>query len=64
MRLSAVTTRYVEALFQLALERGMLDVIEADVRRLAGEVSDPDVDAFLADAHTEAAATTRPPWDT
>ena len=50
MRLSAVTTRYVEALFQLALERGMLDVIEADVRRLAGEVSDPAVAAFLADA--------------
>ena len=50
MRLSAVTTRYVEALFQLALERGLLDVIEPDVRRLAGEVSDPDVAAFLADA--------------
>jgi F-type H+-transporting ATPase subunit delta len=50
VRLSAVTTRYVEALFQLALERGLLDVIEADVRRLAGEVSDPDVAAFLADA--------------
>jgi len=50
VRLSAVTTRYVEALFQLALERGVLDVIEADVRRLAGELSDPDVAAFLADA--------------
>ena len=50
MRLSAVTTRYVEALFQLSLERGILEVIEADVRRLAGELSDPDVAAFLADA--------------
>ncbi len=50
MRLSTVTTRYVEALFQLALERGVLDAMEADVRRLAGEVSDPDVAAYLADA--------------
>jgi len=50
MRPSAVTTRYVEALFRLALEKGKLDEIDSDVRRLAGEVSDPDVAAFLADA--------------
>ena len=50
MRLSAVTTRYVEALFRLALEQGRLDEVDSGVRRLAGEVSDPDVAAFLADA--------------
>ena len=42
--------RVFDALFQLALERGVLDAMEADVRRLAGEVSDPDVAAYLADA--------------
>ena len=50
MRQSAVTTRYVEALFQLTLERGTIDAVEADVRRLAGEVGDPKVAAFLSDA--------------
>ena len=50
MRQSAVTTRYVEALFQLTLERGAIDAVEADVRRLAGEVADTKVAAFLSDA--------------
>ncbi len=50
MRQSAVTTRYVEALFQLTLERGTIDTVEADVRRLAGEVADSKVAAFLSDA--------------
>ena len=50
MRQSAVTTRSVEALFQLTLERGTIDAVEADVRRLAGEVGDPKVAAFLSDA--------------
>ena len=50
MRLSAVTTRYVEALFQLTLERGALEAMEVDVRRLASEVAEPKVAAFLVDA--------------
>jgi F-type H+-transporting ATPase subunit delta len=45
-----VTTRYVEALFHLAKERGALDAVAADVRRLGGELSKPGVGAFFADA--------------
>lgn len=50
MRFSAVTTRYVEALFQLALEQGALDRVAADVSTLAAEIADDQVARFLADA--------------
>jgi len=50
VKASAVTARYVEALFQLALERGSLEVVGADVQRMGAELSVPEVAAFLADA--------------
>jgi F0F1-type ATP synthase delta subunit len=45
-----VTSRYVEALFQLAKKRSALDTVAADVRRLAAELTKPGVGAFFADA--------------
>jgi F-type H+-transporting ATPase subunit delta len=47
---SAVTARYVEALFQLALERGSLEEVASDVQKMGAEVSVPEVTAFLSNA--------------
>jgi len=60
---SAVTARYVEALFQLALERGSLEQVAADMQKMGAEVSVPEVVAFLSDArvtNTEKAACLEP----
>ena len=47
---SAVTARYVEALFQLALERGSLEEVANDIQKMGAEVSAPEVVAFLSNA--------------
>jgi F-type H+-transporting ATPase subunit delta len=47
---SAVTGRYVEALFRLALEQGSLERVAADVQTMGAEVSIPEVTAFLSNA--------------
>ncbi|MCB9915465.1 MAG: ATP synthase F1 subunit delta [Planctomycetes bacterium] len=46
----AVTTRYTEALFALATEQGAVDAVRSDVERLAAEVADEHVAAWLFDA--------------
>jgi F-type H+-transporting ATPase subunit delta len=45
-----VALRYATALFELALEKGVLERVEADVERVAAEVSDQQVAAWLFDA--------------
>jgi len=46
----AVSARYVEALFRLAMRQGVLAQVDADVRGLDVELSCPRVLAFLLDA--------------
>jgi len=48
--LDPVTTRYTEALFNLARSGGLLDVVQGDVDRLSGELASPSVSAFFFDA--------------
>ncbi len=48
--LDPVTTRYVEALFNLATREGVLDRVERDVEKLAGELTAPGVGEFYFDA--------------
>lgn len=50
----AVTARYTEALFTLATEQGAVDAVRADVERLAAEVADEHVAAWLFDARVPA----------
>lgn len=46
-RVDPITARYSQALFELALEKGRLDAVQRDVERVAGEVRDPRLRAFL-----------------
>lgn len=50
-----VTQRYSEALFALAQEKGALDAVSKDVERLAAALSDPALDAYVADARVPSA---------
>lgn len=50
MIIDPVTMRYTEALFELASERGLVDQVRSDVERLAQEVADEMVCAWLFDA--------------
>jgi F-type H+-transporting ATPase subunit delta len=45
-----VTNRYVEALFNLGVQRGALAAIERDVERLSAELAKPGVGDFFFDA--------------
>jgi F-type H+-transporting ATPase subunit delta len=45
-----VTQRYAEAFFELASEKGVVDEVRADVERIAAEVADETVGAWLFDA--------------
>jgi F-type H+-transporting ATPase subunit delta len=45
-----VTTRYVEAFFELASEKSAVDEVRADVEMIAAEVGDAVVSAWLFDA--------------
>ena len=47
--LDPVTTRYTEALFNLARREGALEQVERDVERLAGELAGPGVGEFFLD---------------
>jgi len=49
----AVTTRYTEALFRLALRTGVLDAVSGDVESIAREVGVPHVSARLFDARID-----------
>jgi F-type H+-transporting ATPase subunit delta len=55
MRVSAVTARWAQALFELAVEQDVLERVERDVEFLAAEVSAPAVAAHLFDAGQPAA---------
>lgn len=46
-RIDPITARYTQALFELALEKGRLDAVQRDVERIAGEVREPRLRAFL-----------------
>lgn len=48
MNVDAVTARYTDAFFDLAVEKGKLDEVKADVERLGEAFSDPEVAAFLS----------------
>jgi F-type H+-transporting ATPase subunit delta len=50
-----VALRYATALFELAREQGLLERVEADVERVAREVADERVAAWLYDARVPAA---------
>ena len=50
MLVDPVTTRYTEAFFDLASEKGVVDAVRADVEMIAGEVADETVEAWLFDA--------------
>lgn len=56
MRVSAVTARWAQALFELAVEQDVLERIERDVEFLAAEVSAPAVAAHLFEAGLSAEA--------
>jgi F-type H+-transporting ATPase subunit delta len=47
--------RYTEALFGLATEQGAVDAVRADVERIAAEVADEAVAAWLFDARVASA---------
>jgi F-type H+-transporting ATPase subunit delta len=49
LRIDAVTRRYAEALFGLALRQGALDDVQRDVQRLGAELAAPSVEAYLFD---------------
>jgi F-type H+-transporting ATPase subunit delta len=49
MIVDPVTTRYTEAFFELASDKGVVDEVRADVERIATEVGDPVVNAWLFD---------------
>ncbi len=48
--LDPVTTRYTEALFNLAKEKGALEAVQADVERLTAEFRSSAVESFFLDA--------------
>jgi len=48
-----VSARYVEALFRLAQRQGALGEVDADVHRLAAELSSESVQRFLFDARVD-----------
>ncbi len=48
MTVDAVTARYTDAFFDLAVEGGKLDEVKADVELLGEAFSDPEVAAFLS----------------
>ena len=50
MIVDPVTTRYTEALFVLASEKGAVDEVHADVQKLDVELSDPVVRDWMFDA--------------
>lgn len=50
MIVDPVTTRYTEAFFELAAEKGAVDEVRVDVEKIAAEVADPVVGAWLFDA--------------
>jgi F-type H+-transporting ATPase subunit delta len=54
--IDSVTTRYVEALFNVARSRGALDDVQRDVERLAQGLANPAVAARLFDARLPLAA--------
>ena len=45
-----VTTRYSDALFNLAKSQGVMENVHKDVQRLASEMDRPAVSAFMTDA--------------
>lgn len=47
-RVDAITARYSQALFDLALEKGKLDAVKADVERIAAEIAEPRLRSFLS----------------
>lgn len=47
MSVDAVTTRYTDAFFDLAVESGKLDEVKADVELLREAFAEPEVSAFL-----------------
>ena len=49
--LDPVTTRYSEALFNLAKARGVLDAVCSDVENISTELSSPAVASFFFDAN-------------
>lgn len=51
----AVTNRYTDALFGLATEQSAVDAVRADVERIATEVADEHVAAWLFDARVSSA---------
>lgn len=55
MRVDAVTARWTEALYRVAVRSGQLAAVQADVERLAGEVASPALRSFLFDARIEQA---------
>lgn len=50
MLVDPVTTRYVEAFFELASDKGVVDEVRGDVELIATEVGDAVVSAWLFDA--------------
>ena len=48
IQVDPVTSRYTQALFELAIEKGKLDEVKGDVERLASEVEDARVRSFLS----------------
>ncbi len=50
MIVDPVTTRYVEAFFELASEKGVVDEVRADVDMIAAEVGDSVVGAWIFNA--------------
>ncbi len=52
-RIDPVTSRYSQALFELAVEQRKLDEVKADVERIAAEVDDPGVQAFLSNPRVD-----------
>ena len=48
-----VTTRYSEALFNLAKAKGVLDAVQSDVEKIARELASPAVSGFLFDARVD-----------
>lgn len=55
LRIDAVTRRYAEALFGLALRKGALDDVQRDVTALSAELSSPRVRAYLVDTRVSLA---------
>ncbi len=52
--LDPVTTRYAEALFNVARKKGVLEAVRSDVRRLADDLAPASVSGFFFDARVAA----------